>query len=70
MLSKSQTLCKVQTNQGMLLLPAKHSTPGTLEECLGVIGISMYCLMVGLILDVGVGITFQVLPGERMVDHT
>jgi len=41
----------------MLLLPAEHSAPGSLEECHGVIAMTMYCQLDGLMLDAGVVIT-------------
>jgi len=53
----------------MLLLPAEHSAPGSLEECHGVIAINMYCQVESLMLDSGVVITPPGLPGERMVDR-
>jgi hypothetical protein len=40
-----------------LLLPAEHSAPGSLEECHGVIAMTMYCQLDGLMLDAGVVIT-------------
>jgi len=40
------------------------------EECHGVIVMTMYCQLEGLMLDVGVVVTPPGLPGERMVDHT
>jgi len=54
----------------MLLLPAEHSAPGSLEECHGMIAMTMYCQLEGVMLDAGVVITPPGLPGERMVDRT
>jgi hypothetical protein len=69
-LPKSERLRKVKANKGMLLLPAEHSAPGSLEECHEVIAMAMYCQLEGLMLDAGVVITPPGLPGERMVDRT
>ena len=41
MLPKSERLCKVKANNGMLLLPAEHCAPGFLEECHGVIAMTV-----------------------------
>jgi hypothetical protein len=54
----------------MLLLPVEYSVPGSLEECHGVISMSMYRQLEGLILDVGVVNTPTGLPKERMVNRT
>jgi len=45
--SKAERLCKVKANKGMLLLPAEHSAPGSLEECHGMIAMTMYCQLQG-----------------------
>jgi len=52
----------------MLLLPGEHSAPASLEECHGVIAMTMYCQLESLILDVGVVITPPGLAGERVID--
>ena len=57
MLPKSERLRKVKANKEMLLLPAEHSAPGSLEECDGVIAMTMYCQLESLMLDAGVVIT-------------
>jgi len=54
----------------MLLLPAEHSAPGSLEECHGVNAMTMNCQLEGFVLDAGVGITPPGLLGERLVDRT
>jgi hypothetical protein len=41
----------------MLVLPVEHSAPGSLEECHGVIAMTMYCQQESLMLDAGVVIT-------------
>jgi hypothetical protein len=69
-LPKSERLCKVKPNKGILLLPAEHSAPDSLEECHGVFAMTMYCQLDGLMLDSGVVITPPRLPGETMVDRT
>jgi hypothetical protein len=48
---------KVKAHNKMLLLPAEHSGPGSLEECRGVIGMAMYCHLESIMLDAGVYIT-------------
>jgi hypothetical protein len=52
----------------MLLLPVEHSAPGSLEECHGVIAMTMYCQLESLMLDAGVVITPPGLPGETVID--
>jgi len=54
---------------GMLLLPAEHGAPGSLEECHGMIAITMYCELEGLMVDVRVLITPPGLLGERVVNN-
>jgi len=40
-LPKSERLRKIKANKGMLLLPPEHSAPGSLEECHGVIAMTV-----------------------------
>ena len=71
MLPKSERLHKVKAHKQMLLLPAEHSGPGSLEECHGVIAMTMYCQLESLILDTGVVITpppLSGLPGETVIN--
>ena len=65
---KSGRLHKVKAHKEMLLLPAEHSAPGSLEECHGVIAMTMYCQLESLMLNEGVVITPPGLPGERVID--
>jgi hypothetical protein len=55
---------KVQANNGMFLLPAEIGAPGSLEECHGVIEMTMHCQLEDLMLDAGVVIIRTGLPGE------
>jgi len=55
-LPKSESLRKVNAHKKMLLLPAEHSAPGSLEECHGVIAMTLYCQLERLMLDTGVDI--------------
>jgi hypothetical protein len=54
----------------MLLLRAEHSAPGFMEECHGVIAMTMNCQLESLMLDVGVVITAPPpgLPEETVFD--
>ena len=69
-LPKSERLRKAKADKGMLLVPAVLSAPGSLEECHGVIAMTIHCQLEGLVLDVGVFITPPRMPGERMVNRT
>jgi hypothetical protein len=48
---------KVKAHKEMLLLPVEHSAPGSLEECHGVIAMTIYCQLESSMLDAGVVIT-------------
>jgi len=67
-LPKSERLQEVKAHKEMLLLPAEHSAPGSLEECRWVIAMTMYCQLQRLMLDLGVDITTPGLAGERVID--
>jgi len=67
-LPKSERLCKVKAHKQMLLLPAEHSAPGSLEECHRVIGMTMYCQQESLMFEADVVIAHPALPGERVID--
>jgi len=69
-LCESERFCKVKANNGILLLPAKHSAPGSLKECHWVIAISIHCQPDSSVLEVSVTMTHHGLPGERVVAHT
>jgi hypothetical protein len=68
-LPKSDKLREVKPNEGMLLLPYEHSALGSLEECHGVIAMTMDCQLEGSMLDAGVVITPHRVSGERMLDR-
>ena len=70
MLPKLEGLHKAKAHKEMLLFPTEHSAPGSLEECHGVIAMTMYCELDSLMLDAGVVITLPKLPGERVIDCT
>jgi len=54
----------VRANKEMLLLPAEHSAPGSVEECHGAIAFAMTCDLERLMLDAGVVITPRIARGK------
>ena len=49
----------------MLLLPVEHSAPGSLEECHGVIAMTMDCQLESLLLNAGV----RLRVADGLVSH-
>lgn len=68
-LSKPARLRKVSASLEILLLHAKHSAPGSLEDCHGMIAMTKYSELEGLMVNVKVLLTPPGLLGERVVNH-